>query len=101
MFFLHSNLLSFPNKNDGCTSTWELRLFNIRKNDYVLHWKVVIKTNLMGSSEHMVALYGRNKKGCIERHGLECMYLMHDMYGLSMYDMYGLSMDLHPKELFK
>ena len=63
MFFLHSNLLSLPNKNDGCTGTWELRLLIIRENDYVLHWKAVIKTNLMGSSEHMVALYGRNKNG--------------------------------------
>ena len=73
MFFLHSNLLSLPNKNDGCTSTWELRLLNIRKNDYVLHWKAVIKTNVMGSSEHMVAVYGRNKKGRTERHEWEYM----------------------------
>ena len=93
MFFLHSNLPSFPNKNDGCTSTWELSLLNIRKNDYVLHWKAVIKTNLMGSSEHMAALYGRIKKGYTERHGWGCMCHMHDMYRLHM--------DLHPKELFK
>ena len=94
MFFLHSNLLSLPNKNDGCTSTWELRLINIRKYDYVLHWKAVIKTNLMGSSEHMVALYGsRNKKGRTEIHGWGCMCPGHDMCGLPM--------DLHPKELFK
>ena len=67
-------------------------LFNIRKNDYVLHWKVVIKTNLMGSSEHMVALYGMNKKGYTERYGWGCICAMHDMYGLPM--------DLHLKELF-